>query len=272
MFLGKIRFDVYLYQKGYFDTREKARAAIMAGNVVLKDQKVEKPGLQVDERKIENSDIQISSAASRYVSRGGFKLEKAIYEFSLKLDGVVAMDVGASTGGFTDCMLKNGAKKVYAVDVGYGQLAWQLRSDSRVVVMERTNIRYIDKSKVELLDFICIDVSFISLKTVLPVLLDMISDTGKIVCLVKPQFEAGKSLVGKNGVVRDKSVHESVLCDIISFAIEKNLNVKGLSFSPIKGPKGNIEFLIFLEKSRDNNQLDDYKHKISSVVEMAHLL
>lgn len=273
IFLGKIRFDVYLLREGYFDTREKAKVAIMSGSVTFKGQRADKPGMQVDELKVNKDDICIAPLSSKYVSRGGFKLEKAVSEFSLNLSGVVAMDVGASTGGFTDCMLQNGAAKVYAVDVGYGQFAWQLRNDTRVVLMERTNIRYIDKSAVEPLDFISVDVSFISLKTVLPSLLPLIHGGSEIVCLVKPQFEAGRHNVGKNGVVRDKSVHVSVLKDVISFALQSGLSLEGLSFSPIKGPKGNIEFLAFFRKcSRIIEFCGEYDEKISAVVEAAHCM
>lgn len=273
IFLGKIRLDVYLSREGYFDTREKAKAAVMSGEVIIKGQRADKPGIQVDELKINKADIKILPSSAKYVSRGGFKLEKAVNEFSLNLNGVTAMDAGASTGGFTHCMLKNGAAKVYAVDVGYGQLAWQLRNDPRVIPMERTNIRYIDKSKIEPLDFISVDVSFISLKTVIPCLLTMIRSDAKIVCLVKPQFEAGRDKVGKNGVVRDKSVHKSVLREVISSAFQKNLSLRGLSFSPIKGPKGNIEFLILLEKcSQGISCISEYEKKISSVVEEAHCM
>jgi 23S rRNA (cytidine1920-2'-O)/16S rRNA (cytidine1409-2'-O)-methyltransferase len=208
-----------------------------------------------------------------YVSRGGLKLEKAIKVFSIDLNGKTAMDIGASTGGFTDCMLKNGAAKVFAVDVGYGQLAWQLRNDERVVCMERTNIRYVEREQIgTLVDFASVDVSFISLKKVIPVAIKLMTDEGELMCLIKPQFEAGRDKVGKHGVVRDSKVHEDVIKDIITFVLETGLKVKGLDFSPIKGPEGNIEYLIYLSKKEGSIDLQNLYNEVSKVVEKSHEL
>lgn len=249
--MSKMRLDVLLAQMGNFDSREKARAVIMSGLVYVDGQKADKAGLLVSA----DANIEVRGGGISYVSRGGLKLEKALDEFGISLDGCVAMDVGASTGGFTDCMLQRGAKKVYAVDVGYGQLAWQLRIDERVVVMERTNIRYIDKSGIELIDFASIDVSFISLRLVLPIVWDMIAPGGSVICLVKPQFEAGREKVGKKGVVRDKKVHLEVLESIVRFAESSGYPTIALTFSPIKGPEGNIEYLLMLQKGAQAREL-----------------
>ena len=242
----KKRLDVLLVEKGFFESREKAKAVIMSGVVFVNNQKADKAGAQFDE----NSAVEVRGNSMRYVSRGGYKLEKALEAFTISLDGKTAMDIGASTGGFTDCMLQNGAKKVYAVDVGYGQLAWKLRSDERVVNLERTNMRYVTEEQVpEKIDFFSADVAFISLKLILPAARALCSDHAQAVCLIKPQFEAGREFVGKNGVVRDTSVHVTVVKDIVGFCLENGFSVLGLDFSPIKGPQGNIEYLVFLETS-----------------------
>lgn len=260
------RLDVELVNRGLVESREKGRALIMEGAVYVNGQKAYKAGDKVKD----GMNIEIRGAKLRYVSRGGLKLEKALDVFPITLDGCVCMDIGASTGGFTDCMLQNGAKKVYAVDVGYGQLAWKLRSDERVVNMERKNIRYIDFDLVERpLDFVSTDVSFISLSHVLPVAYKLLKDGGEMVALIKPQFEAGREQVGKKGVVRDIAVHSEVIKKITSLAFDTGFSVRGLDFSPIKGPEGNIEFLMYLSKDADRvNAADD--DAVKSVTESAH--
>ncbi|MBC8590565.1 TlyA family RNA methyltransferase [Wansuia hejianensis] len=264
--MKKKRADVLLFEKGLVDSREKGKRIIMEGSVYVGNLRVDKPGDKFDE----NVEIYIKSNPLNYVSRGGLKLEKAIAEFNLELNNAVAMDIGSSTGGFTDCMLQNNASKVYAVDVGYGQLDWKLRNDSRVVVMERTNIRNISSvDGIDLLDFISIDVSFISLKLVLPVAKSLLKENGEIVALVKPQFEAGKEKVGKKGIIKDKAIHIEVLDSIINFCNSINLGIKGLSFSPITGAKGNIEFLIYLVNNKDY-AID--KKSIRDIVEEGHML
>lgn len=261
----KERIDVLLVEKGFFDSREKARKNIMAGLVFVNNQRVDKPGEKVNV----DSEIEVKGQAIPYVSRGGLKLEKAIKSFNISLNDKVAMDVGASTGGFTDCMLKNGASKVFAIDVGYGQMAWELRNDKRVVCMERTNIRYVTKEDIgEPIDFTSIDVSFISLKLVLPVVKELSKEEAEVVCLIKPQFEAGRDKVGKKGVVRDKEVHIEVIKSVLEFAISIGYSLKGLTFSPIKGPEGNIEYLAYLINKQDLAQIDD--KMIQDVVEEAH--
>lgn len=241
----KKRLDILLVEKGFFPSREKARALVMAGQVYVDGQKSDKPGTSIDE----NAAIEVRGESLRYVSRGGLKLEKAMQSFPIDLAEAVCADIGASTGGFTDCMLQNGAVKVYAVDVGYGQLAWSLRTDSRVVNLERTNIRHVTGEQIpEPLDFISVDVSFISLRLVLPVVERLLRGGGKAVCLVKPQFEAGRENVGKKGVVREQSVHQSVLENAVGYALDNKLTVLGLDFSPVKGPEGNIEYLMYLQK------------------------
>lgn len=240
----KKRLDIALTERGLCESREKAKASIMAGLVYVNGQKAMKAGDTVKEE----DEIEVRGAAE-FVSRGGHKLKKAVEVFSLCLKDKVCMDIGASTGGFTDCMLQNGAKKVYAVDVGYGQLAWKLRSDERVVNLERTNIRYLTHEAVpEAPDFISVDVAFISLKLVLPVVYEFLGEEGESVCLIKPQFEAGRDKVGKKGVVREKSVHEDVVRDLCDFACKTGFSVRGLDYSPIKGPEGNIEYLLYLTK------------------------
>ncbi len=244
----KKRLDIAVYEMGLAETREKAKALIMAGSVYVNGMKETKSGLSV---KVTDS-IEVRGAVNPYVSRGGLKLEKAIKSFPVNLEGAVCMDIGASTGGFTDCMLQNGASKVYSIDVGYGQLAWKLRTDERVVNLERTNFRYVTEEQVpEKIDFASVDVSFISLKHILPVMRNLLKDSGESVCLIKPQFEAGRENIGKKGVVRDVSVHKSVIEDITSFAYENGFDVCGLDFSPVKGPEGNIEYLMYIRKSSD---------------------
>lgn len=242
----KMRLDVAVFERGLAETREKAKALIMAGSVYLNGQKALKGGAAVKDTDI----IEVRGAVNPYVSRGGLKLHKAVQNFGLSLEGCVCMDIGASTGGFTDCMLSNGAAKVYAIDVGYGQLAWKLRCDERVVNMERTNFRYVTHEQIpEQVDFASVDVSFISLRKILPVMRELLRDGGRAVCLIKPQFEAGRENVGKKGVVRDRTVHESVVASITEFAVESGFNVCNVDFSPIKGPEGNREYLMLVEKS-----------------------
>lgn len=252
--MKKIRLDVYLTEQGLAPSREKAKAYIMAGTVYVNNQKTDKAGALVSEE----DTVEMRGKKMPYVSRGGLKLEKAVNSFGLDISGKVCMDAGASTGGFTDCMLKNGATKVYSVDVGYGQLAWELRTDERVVNLERTNIRYLTDEQVpEKISLISADLSFISLKLVLPVLKNFLTDDGQMVCLIKPQFEAGRENVGKKGVVRDKSVHAEVIENIYYFAQSIGLYAHGLDFSPVKGPEGNIEYLILLSQSPENTVSDD---------------
>lgn len=263
---AKERIDVLLVEKGYFDSREKARRAVMAGLVFVDQDKIDKPGTKVNSAGI----ILVKGNPIPYVSRGGLKLEKAINEFELILENKVCMDIGASTGGFTDCMLQNKAYKVYAIDVGYGQLDWKLRQDSRVVTMERTNIRYVTLDMIgEKADFASIDVSFISLKLVLPVLKRLLKEDGEIVALIKPQFEAGKDNVGKKGVVRDIEVHKSVVFNIVDFAKSIELEVVDFSFSPIKGPEGNIEYLLYM-KNMISNGNDLSREHIEKIIENSH--
>ena len=237
----KKRLDVLLTERGFADSRTKAQAIIMSGQVYVAGQKADKPGVSYEE----TVDIEVRSAACPYVSRGGLKLEKALRDFGVKPEGYVCSDSGASTGGFTDCLLQQGAKKVFAIDVGYGQLDWKIRSDPRVVVMERTNVRYVTPEQLgEPLDLSVIDVSFISLKIVLPAIKALLKpDQGQVLCLIKPQFEAGKEKVGKKGVVREPETHKEVLDDFVALAAELDFKILGLTFSPVKGPEGNIEFL-----------------------------
>ncbi len=242
----KERLDVLMVNQGLAQSREKAKAMIMAGSVYVNGQKEDKAGTAFDPFK---ADIQVKGHTLPYVSRGGLKLEKAVKEFDLSLEGMTCMDVGASTGGFTDCMLQNGAVKVYAVDVGRGQLDWKLRQDERVVCMEKTNIRYVEPDMIgDVLDFVSIDVSFISLTKVLGPVKGLLKEDGRIVCLIKPQFEAGKEKVGKKGVVRDKKVHQEVIRSVMDYAVSIGLQLLDLSYSPIKGPEGNIEYLLYLQK------------------------
>lgn len=237
----KKRLDVLLVEQGYADSRTKAQAIIMSGLVYVDGQKADKPGMSFDE----SLPLEVRGATCPYVSRGGLKLEKALRDFGVDPTGFVCSDSGASTGGFTDCLLQQGASKVFAIDVGYGQLDWKIRSDPRVVVMERTNVRYVTPEQLgEPLDLSVVDVSFISLKIVLPVIKTFLKpSSGQVLCLIKPQFEAGKDKVGKKGVVRDPQTHKDVLDDFVALANELNFKILGLTFSPVKGPEGNIEFL-----------------------------
>jgi len=242
----KIRLDVALVNNGHAESREKAKALIMSGIVYVNNQKCDKAGDTVKSEDV----IEVRGEKLKYVSRGGLKLEKAISSFNINLKNFVCADIGASTGGFTDCMLQNGASKVFAIDVGYGQLAWKLRTDERVVNLERTNFRYVTSETVNSpLDFASVDVSFISLSHILPVMRTLMKDGATAVCLIKPQFEAGKDSVGKKGVVRDKNVHISVIEKIIGLIKENNFTLLGLDFSPIKGPEGNIEYLCYIKKT-----------------------
>ena len=243
--MAKKRLDILLKEKKYFPSRQRAQGAIMAGLVLVDGKKVEKAGTQVSG----NATIEILDKGHSYVSRGGLKLERALDDFQINVRGKVVMDIGASTGGFTDCALQNGAKKVYAVDVGYGQLDWKLRQNNQVIVLERTNIRHLKTERItDKIDFICIDVSFISLKKVLPKANELLSPSGEIAALIKPQFEAGPDLVSKGGLVKDPQVHQNVLRDIIDFAIGMGLVPLGLTFSPITGAKGNREYLLHMNK------------------------
>lgn len=254
-------------EQGHAESREKAKALIMAGLVYVDNQKADKPGDTFDE----NATIEVRGKGLAYVSRGGLKLEKAMKEFPLKLSGLTCMDIGASTGGFTDCMLQNGAVKVYSVDVGYGQLAWKLRTDERVVNLERTNARYLTREQIpEEIDFFSVDVSFISLTLILPAMRPLLSEHGRAVCLIKPQFEAGREKVGKKGVVRDKAVHEEVIQKILDFALQNGYSVLGLTYSPVKGPEGNIEYLVYLQRD-DTPQLGDAVPSAAEVVTTSHI-
>ncbi len=261
----KIRLDAAVVNAGYTESREKAKALIMSGVVFVNNQKADKAGLMIKSTDI----LEVRGNPLKYVSRGGLKLEKAMQVYNISLENCICADIGASTGGFTDCMLQNGAKKVYAIDVGYGQLAWKLRTDDRVVNLERTNFRYVDNSVIkDELDFASVDVSFISLDKILPPLHSLLKNRGAAVCLIKPQFEAGKEKVGKKGVVRDISVHEEVVIKVTDFMLNYGFSVIGLEFSPIKGPEGNIEYLAYIVKE------DDPKYKAdinpSDVVKRSH--
>lgn len=260
----KERLDVLLVNRGFAPSREKAKAMIMEGNVFVENQREDKAGSSFDV----NANIEIKGNTLKYVSRGGLKLEKAMTHFGIELTDKICMDIGASTGGFTDCMLQNGAKKVYAVDVGYGQFAWKLRQDERVVCMEKTNIRYVTPEDIaDRLDFASVDVSFISLTKVLEPARNLLQDDGEMVCLIKPQFEAGREKVGKKGVVREKSVHEEVICKVIDYAVSIGFVVLNLEYSPIKGPEGNIEYLVYIKKAETGSasEID-----VKAVVEAAH--
>lgn len=242
----KKRLDIAVFEQGYAPSREKAKAVIMAGQVYVNNQKVDKAGFELKEDDV----LEVRGNTLKYVSRGGLKLEKAMQCFPIDISGKICMDVGASTGGFTDCMLMNGASKVYSIDVGYGQLAWKLRCDDRVVNLERTNFRYVDETNItDKIDFASVDVSFISLKLIFPNLRKFLKTGGKAVCLIKPQFEAGKEKVGKKGVVRDVSVHLEVVNRVMQEAIDAGFSVLGLDYSPVKGPEGNIEYLMFLSSA-----------------------
>ena len=253
----KERLDVLLVEQGFAASREKAKAIIMSGNVFVNGQREDKAGTTFDPAK---STIEVKGQTLKYVSRGGLKLEKAMAQFDITLEDKVCMDIGASTGGFTDCMLQNGARKVYSVDVGHGQLAWSLRNDERVVCMEKTNFRYLIREDIQDdLDFASVDVSFISLSKILLPARKILKDHGQMVCLIKPQFEAGKDKVGKKGVVREQSVHQEVIEKIFTLADILGFQILGLEYSPIKGPEGNIEYLIHIEKNpEDNEKTEDY--------------
>ncbi|MCM1210689.1 MAG: TlyA family RNA methyltransferase [Blautia sp.] len=248
----KERLDVLLVKLGYADSREKAKAILMAGGVFVNGQREDKAGASFEE---ENIQIEVRGGTPKYVSRGGLKLEKAMEAFPISLTDCICMDIGASTGGFTDCMLQNGAAKVYSVDVGHGQLAWKLRQDDRVICMEKTNFRYVQPADIEdRLDFASVDVSFISLTKILIPARNLLREGGYMVCLIKPQFEAGRDKVGKKGVVREPEIHEEVIEKIICYANITGFEVKGLTYSPIKGPEGNIEYLVCLEKKERLSQ------------------
>lgn len=248
----KTRLDVLLVEQGYAESREKAKAIIMSGNVYVNGQKEDKAGTSFDPAKCR---LEVRGNALKYVSRGGLKLEKAMAKWGFALEGQVCMDIGASTGGFTDCMLQNGASKVYSVDVGFGQLAWKLRNDERVVCMEKTNFRYLTRQDIEDdLDFASVDVSFISLTKILIPARNLLKAGGQMVCLIKPQFEAGRDKVGKNGVVREQKTHEEVIAKIVDYADSIGFFVKALDYSPIRGPEGNIEYLLYLVKEREPDE------------------
>ena len=263
----KERLDVLLVQQGLANSRELAKAYIMAGNVYVDGQKEDKAGTKV----AVTAKLEVKGNQMKYVSRGGYKLEKAMDVFGIRLDGKICLDIGASTGGFTDCMLQNGASKVYAIDVGYGQFAWKLRNDESVVCLEKTNVRYVTHEQVpDEGDFASIDVSFISLTKVLPAVLGVLGEKGQLVCLIKPQFEAGREKVGKKGVVRDSSVHREVIEMIVEYVRTQSLGILGLDFSPIKGPEGNIEYLIYLDKSRSGMHEDEVQARVDTVVAQSH--
>lgn len=263
--MKKERLDTLLVERGFFETRSRAQAAIMAGQVLVNEQKIDKTGTQV----APDASIRILGGDLKYVSRGGLKLEKAVACFGLDLTGKVVADIGASTGGFTDCALQNGAARVYAIDVGYGQLAWKLRSDERVVNMERTNVRYLEADSLpERVDVATIDVAFISLDKVLPAVKKILAADGIVIALIKPQFEAGKENVGKKGVVRDPAVHLAVINNVIAVARALDLKIAGLDYSPVKGPEGNIEYLLYLKNAADE---EDVAVSPEEIVKNSHL-
>ena len=270
----KERLDVLLVRRGLAESREKAKAVIMAGCVYVNDQKEDKAGAMFDETKISN--LEVRGNTLPYVSRGGLKLAKAMKQFDISLEGKVCMDIGASTGGFTDCMLQNGAVKVYSVDVGHGQLAWKLRNDERVVCMEKTNFRYMVREDIQDdLDFASVDVSFISLTKILGPAYNLLKTDAQMVCLIKPQFEAGKEKVGKKGVVREPSVHREVIEMVMDYAVSIGFEILHLDFSPIRGPEGNIEYLLHIYKAsepREHERLphEEYSQLIAKTVENAH--
>ena len=261
--MSKIRLDQLIFEKGFAESREKAKALIMSGCVFLDGQRADKPGMSVSP----DTEPEVHKKELAFVSRGGYKLDKAIRVFGIDPAGKRCIDCGASTGGFTDVLLQHGAEKVYAVDVGYGQLAWTLRNDPRVVNLERTNLRYVTKEQIpDLLDLAVCDVSFISLRLVMPAVAPLLKPDAEIMCLIKPQFEAGRELVGKKGVVRDAAVHEQVIRTVLEFMPSIGFSVQGLDYSPITGPEGNIEFLLYMSKS----DADSVEPDISSLVERAH--
>ena len=265
----KKRLDVLLFEKGMVPSRERAKAIIMSGIVYVNNQKADKAGMSIPE----DAEIEIRGKTNSFVSRGGLKIEKALNYFQIDPKDLCVMDIGASTGGFTDCMLTRGARKVYSIDVGYGQLAWKLRQDPRVVCMERTNIRYVTPEQLEdVPDFAVIDVSFISLKLVLPVVANLLQEHGRIACLIKPQFEAGKGKVGKKGVVRDPEIHLEVLQSFIENAHEAGFHVYSLTFSPIKGPEGNIEYLLYLQNTPNEEEMAVPDPDVKALVSESHEL
>lgn len=265
--MKKERLDVLMVQRGLAPSREKAKAMIMAGSVLVDGEREDKAGTMF----ADTVEITVKGNTLKYVSRGGLKLEKAMSHFTISLEGKVCMDVGASTGGFTDCMLQNGAVKVYSVDVGYGQLDWKLRQDERVICMEKTNIRYVVPDDIEEPPrFASIDVSFISLTKVLLPVRNLLTEDGQIVCLIKPQFEAGREKVGKKGVVRDPAVHEEVIEKVIAYAQSISFEVLGLEYSPIKGPEGNIEYLLHLQKREEGTVSEEIPVSVSRIVAEAH--
>ncbi len=262
----KERLDVLLCKQGLAESREKAKAMIMAGSVFVNGQREDKAGTAFEEAKVK---IELHGSPLRYVSRGGLKLEKALQVFGLNLDGMVCMDIGASTGGFTDCMLQNGAARVYSIDVGHGQLAWKLRNDERVICMEKTNFRYIKPEDLsDLIDFASVDVSFISLSKILPAAYPLLKEEAGMVCLIKPQFEAGRDQVGKKGVVRDPKVHRDVIEAAFGYAKEMGFRLLDLDYSPIRGPEGNIEYLMEIEKSEGEDRIG--LSAITEIVDAAH--
>ena len=269
----KERLDVLLVRQGLAESREKAKAVIMSGCVYVNDQKEDKAGAMFDESKVQ---LEVRGNTLRYVSRGGLKLEKAMKQFEISLENKICMDIGASTGGFTDCMLQNGAVKVYSVDVGHGQLAWKLRNDKRVVCMEKTNFRYMVRDDIQDdLDFASVDVSFISLTKILGPAYQLLKPEAQMVCLIKPQFEAGKEKVGKKGVVREPAVHKEVIENVMDFAVSTGFEIRNLDFSPIRGPEGNIEYLLHIYKEEQSMQEDMAPHEryaglINTTVENAH--
>jgi 23S rRNA (cytidine1920-2'-O)/16S rRNA (cytidine1409-2'-O)-methyltransferase len=284
--LVKERLDVILVKRNLIESREKAKAVIMSGNVFVDGQREDKAGSMF----LDSVTIEVRGVQSKYVSRGGFKLEKAVEQYGVSLEGRICMDVGSSTGGFTDCMLQNGANKVYAVDVGTNQLAWKLRQDERVISMEKTNIRYLEPDQIpDSIEFISIDVAFISLTKVLQPVRELLKDQGEVVCLIKPQFEAGREKVGKKGVVREPEVHTEVIEKIICYAVSLGFRILNLDYSPIKGPEGNIEYLLHIQKSQvpvrdtqeeitlkecsryaDNENMSNMSYYIDSIVDAAH--
>lgn len=262
----KIRLDIAVAEKGLAESREKAKTLIMMGKIYVNNQKSDKPGTGV----LPTDEIELRGEALRFVSRGGLKLEKALPRFGIELTGKICMDIGASTGGFTDCMLQNGAVKVYSIDVGYGQLAWKLRTDERVVNLERTNFRYVTEKEIpDKIDFASVDVSFISLTLILPVAKSLLREGGEMVCLVKPQFEAGKGRVGKKGVVKEPEIHREVITKIADFAKSIGFSVLGVDFSPITGPEGNIEYLLYI-KNDDGAQQTVTDEAVADIVKNAH--
>lgn len=262
----KERLDLLLVNNGLAASREKAKAVIMSGDVYVNGQKEDKAGTMFDPDKVK---IEVRGEKLKYVSRGGLKLEKAMASFDIMLTDYICMDIGASTGGFTDCMLQNGAKKVYSIDVGHGQLAWSLRNDERVVCMEKTNFRYVTPADLaDVPDFASVDVSFISLTKILEPAINILREHARMVCLIKPQFEAGRDEVGKKGVVKDKKVHASVIEKVIEYAGSIGFSILGLDFSPVKGPEGNIEYLLYIEKGKPT--IETYEIDINKTVETAH--